>query len=140
MTERERIDLFNLIETLKEASISYGLDMYNKEISEKIVNDCLDMMDNIRLSRNVCKEIVDRAREDKKVKDCDYSKIYEYYMVIVSRDARANQIVEEVVDINGGVKGYDTDIYMKLIYDYEEMITLNKEVNIARNKIRERYA
>jgi len=24
MTERERIDLFNLIETLKEASISYG--------------------------------------------------------------------------------------------------------------------
>lgn len=114
--------------------------MYNKEISEKIVNDCLDMMDNIRLSRNVCKEIVDRAREDKKVKDCDYSNIYEYYMVINSRDARANQIVEEVVDINGGVKGYDTGIYMKLIYDYEELITLNKEVNIARNKIRERYA
>ena len=113
--------------------------MYNKDISEKIVNDCLDMMDNIRLSRNVCKEIVDRAREDKKVKNYDYSNIYEYYMVIVSRDARANQIVEEIVDINGGVEGYDTDIYMKLIYDYEEMIILNKEVNIARNKIRERY-
>lgn len=114
--------------------------MYNKDISEKIVSDCFDMMDNIRQSRNVCKEIVDRAREDKKVKDYDYCNIYEYYMVINSRDARANQIVEEVININGGVKGYDTDIYMKLIYDYEEMITLNKEVNIARNKIRERYA
>lgn len=114
--------------------------MYNKDISEKIVSDCFDMMDNIRESKNICKEIVDRAREDKKVKDYDYSNIYEYYMVIVSRDARANQIVEEIVDINGGVEGYDTDIYMKLIYDYEEMIILNKEVNIARNKIRERYA
>ena len=94
--------------------------MYNKDISEK-------------------KEIVDRAREAKRVKDYDYCNIYEYYMVIVSRDARVNQIVNEVVDINGGVKGYDTDIYMKLIYDYEEMIILNKEVNIARNKIREKY-
>lgn len=113
--------------------------MYNKDISEKIVSDCFDMMDNIRESRNVCKGIVDRAKEDKKVKVSDYSNIYEYYMVIVSRDARANQIVEEVVDINSGVEGYDTDIYMKLIYDYEEMIILNKEVNIARNKIRKRY-
>ena len=114
--------------------------MYNKDISEKIISDCLDMMDNIRYSRNVCREILDRAREDKKVKDYDYCKLFEYYMVINSRDARANEIVEEVVDINGGVKGYDTDTYMKLIYDYEEMIILNKEVNIARNKIREKYA
>ena len=114
--------------------------MYNKDISEKIVSDCFDMMDNIRYSRNVCKELVDRAREDKKVKDYNYSYIFEEYKVIESRDARANHIVEEVVDINGGVKGYDTDIYMKLIYDYEEMIILNKEVNIARNRIRERYA
>ena len=111
--------------------------MYNKEISEKIVSDCFDMMDNIRESRNICKEIVDRAREDKKV--YDYSNIYEYYKVIVSRDAIANQIVEEVIDINGGVKGYDTDIYMQLIYDYEEMLVLNKEVNMARDYIRERY-
>lgn len=113
--------------------------MYNKEISEKIVSDCFDMMDNIRQSRDVCKEIVDRAKEDKKVKDYAYSNIYEYYMVIVSRNARGNQIVAEVIDINGGVEGYDTDIYMKLIYDYEEMIILNKEVNIAQNKIREKY-
>ena len=114
--------------------------MYNKDISEKIVSDCFDMMDNIRNSKNICKEIADRARVDKRVKDYDYSRIYEYYMVIVSRDMRANQIVEEVVNINGGVKGYDTDIYMQLIYDYEEMIILNKEVNMARNAIRDRYA
>ena len=114
--------------------------MYNKDISEKIVNDCFDMMDNIRRSKTVCKEIIDRAREDKNVKAYEYYSIYEHCRVIVSRDKRANQLVEEVVNINGGVKGYNTDIYMKLIYDYEEMLELNKEVNTARNKIRERYA
>ena len=137
----EKTSLFIKNKQLIQTTNNKGVrEMYNKDISEKIVSDCFDMMDNIRESKRVCKEIVDRAREDKKVKDYDYSNIYEYYMVIVSRDARANQIVEEVIDINGGVKGYDTDIYMKLIYDYEEMLILNKEVNIARNKIRERYA
>jgi hypothetical protein len=114
--------------------------MYNKEISEKIVNDCFDMMDNIRLSRNVCKEIVNRAEKDKNVKDYDLGNILAYYKVIESRDVRVNGIVEKIIDINGGVKGYDTNIYLMLINLYEDLIVLNKEVNIARNKIRERYA
>ena len=114
--------------------------MYNKDISEKIVSDCFDMMDNIRKSKNVCKEIVDRASKDKKVKDYNYSIILEEYKVIESRDVRANSIVEKILDINGGTKGYDTNIYLMLINLYTDLIVLNKEVNIARNYIRERYA
>lgn len=105
--------------------------MYNKEISEKIVSDAFDMMDNIRESKRVCKDIIGRN----KVSD----EYLELYKEIESIDKTTQKMVSMIVDINGGVKGYDTETYFLLITLYQTIIHDNMEVNTIRNKIREKY-
>ena len=105
--------------------------MYNKEISEKIVSDAFDMMDNIRESKRVCKDIIGRN----KVSD----EYLELYKEIESIDKTTQKMVSMIVDINGGVKGYDTETYFLLITLYQTIIHDNMEVNTIRNKIRDKY-
>ena len=105
--------------------------MYNKDISEKIVSDAFDMMDNIRESKRVCKDIIGRN----KVSD----EYLELYKEIESIDKTTQKMVSMIVDINGGVKGYDTETYFLLITLYQTIIHDNMEVNTIRNKIREKY-
>lgn len=105
--------------------------MYNKDISEKIVSDAFDMMDNIRESKRVCKDIIGRN----KVSD----EYLESYKEIERIDKTAQKMVSMIVDINGGVKGYDTETYFLLITLYQTIVHDNMEVNTIRNKIREKY-
>lgn len=106
--------------------------MYNKDISEKIVSDCFDMMDNIRQSKTICKKIVGRNT----VSD-EYLEVYKEMEGI---DKTTQKMVNMVVDINGGVKGYNTETYFLLITLYQTIIHDNMKVNTIRNYIRERYA
>lgn len=118
--------------------------MYNKEISEKIVSDCFDMMNNIRESWRACKEIADRAKREiesihAKIYGEAFCNLMELWRGLESKKENAEKTVEEILDINGGMKGYDTRTYLLLLNHYTYLVMLNKEVNNARNKIRERY-
>lgn len=46
---------------------------------------------------------------------------------------------EDMIDINGGINGYNTDVYLEYIGMYEEVVRSNKECNKRCNEIREKY-
>ena len=111
--------------------------MYNKEISEKMLDDAYDMMDNIRESKNICEDIINRNK--KKMDSIDYGSAMYVLNTIEQLYNETLNDVSEMVDINGEVKGYDTETYLRLINLYGCIVRNNKEVNGIRNKIRERY-
>ena len=111
--------------------------MYNKEISEKMLSDAFDMMDNIRESKRVCKDIVDRNKM--KMNSTEFDCIMEALDVIDELDNKTKKYVAEMLDINGEVRGYNTETYLRLINLYEGIVKSNKEVYDRRNYIREKY-
>lgn len=111
--------------------------MYNKEISEKMLDDAYDMMDNIRHSRNICEDIINRNK--KKMDSIDYGSAMYVLNIIEQLDNKTQKDVAEMIDINGGVKGYDTKTYLRLINLYAGIVENNKEANDIRNRIREKY-
>ena len=118
--------------------------MYNKEISEKMLSDAFDMKGNIKNSRSVCFDIYDRAKRQSesshaKIYGNELSNLYALWESIKGLYDKAYDILEQMIDINGGVKGYDTETYICLINLYEELVKDNMKVNVTRNELREKY-
>jgi hypothetical protein len=111
--------------------------MYNKEISEKMLDDAFYMMDNIRESKNICEDIINRNK--KKMDSIDYGSAMYVLNIIEQLDNETQKDVSEMIDINGEVEGYDTETYLLLINLYGCIVRNNKEMIELRNKIRERY-
>lgn len=112
--------------------------MYNKDISEKMLEDVIDMYDNISKIKKVCGEIV--SRNVIKIKDNEeLGDLFDKYTYISKAERRVNALREDMIDTNGGVRGYDSSVWLLYVNAYSETIEWNIRCNKRCEEIRKKY-